>query len=126
MPLVLAFLIYAASGRSAIATPKVGFSYDKLLHFAVFGLLATIVLRIPYFFNKGWKGVLIAVLLVSGYGAMDEFRQSFTPGRSVDFKDWLADTSGAILASIFYFKWRWYHRILEAGLPKKNKNKPAG
>jgi VanZ family protein len=37
----------------------------------------------------------------------------FTDGRSVEFKDWVADTSGAILASILYLKWNWYRQILE-------------
>ena len=60
-----------------------------------------------------WKGVFIAILITSLYGIIDEYRQMHTAGRYVEFKDWLADTSGAALASILYFKWDWYSRLLE-------------
>jgi VanZ family protein len=112
-PLALVLVIFAASSHSSLATPVTGFSYDKLTHFLVFGLLATSVLRIPYFLNKRWRGILLTILIVSSYGVIDEFRQMFTDGRSVEFKDWVADTSGAILASILYLKWNWYRQILE-------------
>ncbi len=55
----------------------------------------------------------MAVLMVSFYGIIDEFQQMFTEGRSVEFKDWVADTSGAVLASFLYLKWDWYRSILE-------------
>ena len=113
-PFVLILLVYLASGRSKLAAPEVGFSYDKIVHFLVFGLIATTIIRIPNFIEKGWKGVCITILIVSVYGAFDEFRQSFTQGRFVDPIDWVADTSGAIIASIFYFKWAWYRKKLES------------
>jgi VanZ family protein len=114
-PFAIALTIFLASGTKDLAAPDLGvdFSYDKLAHFLVFGLLATAVLRIPRFFKQGWKGVIIAVCLVSSYGALDEFRQSFTIGRSVELADWIADTLGAILASILYLKWHWYRRLWE-------------
>jgi VanZ family protein len=103
------------SGTNTLATPDLDFdiSYDKIAHLLVFGLLATAVLRIPRFFNKGWPGVCITIVLISLYGALDEYRQSFTDGRTVEFDDWIADTLGAILASIAYFKWHWYRHFLE-------------
>ena len=112
-PLALVLVIFAGSSQSSLATPDPGFSYDKLAHFLVFGLLATSILRIPYFLGKHWRGILLTILIVSSYGVMDEFRQMFTDGRSVEFKDWVADTGGAILASILYLKWNWYRQILE-------------
>ncbi len=112
-PFAIAVIIFAASSQSSLATPNTGFSYDKLAHFLIFGLLATSIVRIPYFLNKGWQGVLLTVLIVSLYGVIDEFRQMFTVGRYVEFKDWIADTSGAILASTLYLKWNWYRHVLE-------------
>ena len=112
-PIALVLAIFVASGQSSLATPDTGFSYDKATHFLVFGLLATSVIRIPYLLRKRWKGVLLTVVIVSCYGIMDEFRQMHTPGRYVEFKDWLADTSGAIVACIFYLNWAWYRSILE-------------
>ena len=113
-PFAIILVVYLASGRSNLAAPEVGFSYDKIVHFLVFGLLATTIIRIPRFISNGWKGVFITVLLVSTYGILDEFRQSFTAGRSVDPNDWIADTSGAILASVLYLKWNWYRQTLES------------
>jgi VanZ family protein len=114
-PFAIALSIFIASSSSKLATPDLGFdfSYDKLAHLLVFGLLATSFLRIPYILNKGWKGVCITIILISTYGMLDEFRQSFTPGRSVELDDWIADTLGATLASIAYYKWHWYRRVWE-------------
>jgi VanZ family protein len=112
-PFALAFAIFLASGSSQLAAPKVGFSYDKLAHFLVFGLVATSVMRIPIFMQRNWNGALKVIFLISLYGVLDEYRQSFTVGRSVEFDDWIADTSGALLASVLYLKWHWYRRLLE-------------
>ena len=64
------------------------------------------------------------VLIVSFYGILDEFHQLFTDGRSVDFKDWVADTFGAILASVLYLKWDRYRSILEKSFFVKEDKKP--
>jgi len=120
-PCALAISIYAASSQSALAAPNVGVSYDKLAHLLVFGLLATAVLRIPDLFKKGWHGVLFTILIVSGYAILDEFRQSLTPGRAVELNDWIADTLGAILASILYLKWQRYRQFWEYSIPLRRR-----
>jgi len=112
-PLVMVLAIHAASSESNLASPKLGFSYDKIAHLLVFGLLATTILRIPDVFKLGWRGVYSVILVVAVCGLLDECRQLFTPGRSVELNDWLADSCGAILASILYFKWHWYRHLLE-------------
>lgn len=121
-PFALAIAIFLASGTKNLAAPNLGFnfSYDKIAHLLVFGLLATAILRIPYFFKQGWKGALVAIAVVSLYGALDEYHQSFT-GRSVEFDDWIADTLGATLASILYLKWSWYRRLWERPSTRKTK-----
>ena len=125
-PCLLVATIYVVSSQSEIAAPDWGFSYDKMVHFLVFGLLSTAVMRIPYIFKQNWKGLLLTLLTVSSYGVIDEFRQMFTAGRSVDFYDWVADTSGALLASILYLKCNWYRRLLETKLNwKKAHSDPA-
>ena len=121
-PIAIVASIYSASSQSTLAAPDPGFSYDKIAHFLVFGLLATAVLRIPQLRNMNWRGVLIAAAIVSFYGVCDEFRQSLTPGRSVEFADWIADTAGALLASVLYLKWHWYRNVLE--WPPKKKPAP--
>lgn len=109
-PLALAAMVVIASGRSHIAAPS-GIGFDKLAHFSVFGLLATLVSRSP-----GVRRFRYAILIVSLFGIGDEFRQSFTPGRAVEFADWMADTLGAALAVTLYAFWPWYRGLLETPL----------
>ena len=114
-PVLLAIVIFVISGSQQLATPDLGFlfSEDKIAHFLIFGLVATSIFRTPKFKDLSLRSLLIAALITSAYGAFDEFRQSFTLGRSVEFADWLADTSGAFVAVTIYAKWHWYRHLLE-------------
>ncbi|HLP09111.1 MAG TPA: VanZ family protein [Opitutaceae bacterium] len=111
--LTLAGAIVLASGNNPAAPPVSFVGIDKVAHFGVFGLLATLVLRMPSvwrrFGGRGW----LAVAAVSLFGATDEWHQSFTPGRSVEVADWIADTTGAALAVLLYLHWPNYRRLLE-------------
>lgn len=108
----LVVMIFIASGSSQVAAPGFIPSVDKLSHFLVFGLLATLVQRSPGINGRAW----LALLLTSAWGITDEFRQSFTPGRFVEVADWVADTLGAALAVTLYSRWAWYRRLLETPL----------
>ena len=51
------------------------------------------------------------LLLLAGYlyGALDEWHQSFVPGRTPEFGDWVADVVGVTLgyaAGLLLFRWR--------------------
>jgi len=122
-PLALAGSVVFASGGNP-QSPVSFIGFDKLAHFCVFGLLATLILRTPQVWRRGgWRG-WIAVLAVSAFGGTDEWHQCFTPGRSVEFADWLSDTTGAALAVTLYLNWSWYRRLLE--FPVFRRRKPAG
>jgi VanZ family protein len=108
-PVLLAACIVAASSLSMPEMPVGLWNADKLVHFAVFGLLATATVRVPALARRAW----LAVLLVSLFGAADEVHQGFTPGRSPDPYDWLADTLGALVAVAAYTRWPGYRRLLE-------------
>ena len=104
-------LIWLASSRSEVAST--GFlGEDKIVHFFVFGLLATLLARTDWTARRPW----LAVLLASLYGLLDEAHQSFTPGRMVDVADWVADTLGACVAVWVYVKWTAYRHWLETPL----------
>ena len=109
-PLALALTVFVASGGSSVAGPDI-VNIDKVAHFSVFGLLATLVARTqpP---RRWWLGLVMASL----YGMADEFRQSFTPGRAVEVADWVADTLGAAVAVTAYSLWGAYRRLLETNL----------
>jgi VanZ family protein len=109
-PLIVALSVFIASSRSQVAAPPV-VNVDKLAHFAVYGLFATLIVRAPGIRRWWW-----AIVIVSLFGMTDEFHQSFTPGRAVEFNDWLADTLGGTVAVVAYTFWPWYRRLLESNL----------
>ncbi|MDP2136344.1 MAG: VanZ family protein, partial [Candidatus Didemnitutus sp.] len=119
----LAGMIFAASGRGEIAGPPI-LGFDKVAHFFVFGLLATLVVRNGFAARRAW----MAVALVSAFGASDEWHQSMTPGRAMQLADWVADTLGAAVAVAAYAGWPLYRRVLEIPLaagPKSRIEKKA-
>lgn len=82
--------------------------FDKLEHFAYFfgsGFLLTGYLFRSKPEEPDWRAILIRVVLViSLIGWLDEWHQTFTPGRcGNDPYDWLADVLGAS-AGAFAFK----------------------
>ena len=115
LPFSLAVSIFIASGSQHLATPNIYIPYspDKLLHFLIFGLLATVILRTNRLKQLRLHDLIISIIIVSVYGIFDEIRQSFTPGRSVEIGDWVADTVGAIVAVILYAQWKGYRHLLE-------------
>jgi VanZ family protein len=115
-PLALAVTLVFASGNNPAPIPGAFVGFDKLAHSCIFGLLATLLLRVDAVWRRtGWRGWL-AILAVSAFGAIDEWHQSFTPGRSVEFADWVADTTGPALAVTLYLNWGWYRRLMETPL----------
>ena len=111
-PVAVAALIFAASSRSRVAAPEGIVHVDKVAHFSVYGLLATLVCRL----RPGWKGAGLGLLAASAFGLTDEWHQSFVPGRETSFSDWIADTLGAALAVALYVGVDAYRRLLEAPL----------
>jgi len=118
----LALTIVVASGRGQVAAPHI-VDFDKVAHFSIFGLLATLVARAGFPGRRAWW----AVLIVSLFGWSDEWHQSFTPGRDVDVMDWVADSLGALVAVTVYLYWTGYRRLLEWPLFRRQRRveKPA-
>jgi VanZ family protein len=89
-------------------------NFDKVEHFGFFfggtGLLcAWLFCRQPE--KPDWKSLIITAIVVIGVvGMIDEYHQTFTPGRSGnDPYDWMADISGAIVGA-FVFK-KFHHQL---------------
>lgn len=108
--------VFLASGQSQVASPGI-VNFDKVAHGLVFGLIATLWARS----GSRWAWQWAAILLTSAYGGADEIRQGFTAGRSVEFADWVADTTGAALAVTLYLRWAWYRRLMERPLFRRNR-----
>ena len=74
----------------------------KCAHFTEYFILSLLILRAiragRHSARLAWA--LTAIVIVFGYAALDEFHQSFVPGRTAAFTDVLIDTSGGIAAQI--------------------------
>ena len=117
-PLVVAGVVVWASNHGRVATPEFTRwipNFDKVAHFSIYGLLATLTVRA----GRGRWAPWVALAAVSLFGVIDEWHQSFVPGRSCDAADWVADTLGAALAIALYTRWGWYRMRLEMPLGHK-------
>jgi len=98
--IILPFLHWLLPSASPDTLDDVHYLIRKSGHFVEYFFLSLLILRGIRGERRGtrltWAG--IAVLLVAGYAALDEWHQSFVPGRGVDLSDVLLDTSAGIVA----------------------------
>jgi len=67
---------------------------DKVVHFLLY---LTFGALLAWARHVGGRGIHVALILVGVvYGGLDEWHQSFVPGRSPDLEDWLADAAGVV------------------------------
>lgn len=94
-------LIFLVSHQSRPPVQLPPFAYaDKVVHAGVFGLLAALVARWLLVTGAAARRTLwLSILAASLYGALDEWHQSFVPGRDPDPLDWAADSAGAVLGA---------------------------
>ena len=72
---------------------------DKVAHFCAYAILAALSLRATRT-PRRWSSLFAVVLSIAALGAVDEWHQSFIPGRSMSLLDWLADSSGAVAGTL--------------------------
>jgi VanZ family protein len=91
---------------------------DKVIHFFLYGLLATHICRMPRQFERriSYQHAIFTIALTALYGLTDEIHQYYTPFRSFDLLDWLADILGGVTAVFFYQRWAFYRQLLEYNL----------
>ncbi len=88
-------------------------NFDKLAHFFVFGLLATLWFRSTPGPLQSNRRFALAFILTVLYGIVDEWIQHYNPLRSSDVLDIVADGAGAAAAILVYRSWGLYRRVLE-------------
>ncbi len=112
MPAVAwAIFIFIASSIPAYEMPDMTiFAWDKAIHLGVYLVLAACVFTAcshpdapPYLQSHR---IAATIVFVAVYGGLDEFHQYFVPGRAVEFFDWVADVSGALVFVFFFLVWR--------------------
>lgn len=86
----------------------VEFLIRKGTHLIYFGIIAlAIYIALPRFKYRKVTTIVITMLLAIA----DEFRQSFTSGRTTSLQDVMLDTSGAIAALVLLTFFQWFkHR----------------
>ena len=74
---------------------------DKFVHGGLY-----LILGLSLAWGKvrtGWGVPGVMLLLIGvGYGALDEWHQSFVPGRTASMGDWAADSAGVILGLVLF------------------------
>lgn len=82
-------------------------NFDKYMHFLIFGFLGMNLSRAfagqHRWFRLGDKWIYCTLLVGAVFAALDEWHQSFVPGRDPDSLDWAFDLFGVGVA-IFYWK----------------------
>jgi VanZ family protein len=103
---------WSSQGTLPIDSPEVANLLKNLQHriahlfaFGVLGLLAR------WAFDGMPRPSLAAIALVSLFGALDEWHQSFTPGRRAALDDWALDSASAALALYIWSRLRTRSRV---------------
>ena len=96
---ILRWIFYAASPETITS---LHYFIRKSGHFVEYFVLSLLILRALRAGRRrsrlGWA--FMAIALVAGYAALDEFHQSFVPGRTASVADVLLDTAGGIAAQV--------------------------
>ncbi|MDP0499437.1 MAG: VanZ family protein [Verrucomicrobiota bacterium JB022] len=104
--MLLTILMFSARPVPPPAAILPLWTFDKVGHFGVFGLLATAWIRTGL---RPWQ----AVLLVVAYSVVDETVQGMNPVRVFDLRDIVANAVGAVVAAVAWCYWGAYRRLLE-------------
>lgn len=95
----------------------------KCAHFTEYFIFSLLILRGIRAGEKGThlRWALITILIVAGYAALDEYHQSFVPGRTPAVTDVLIDTSGGATAQIVASLWV----LLGTARTRRRQSEPA-
>ena len=76
----------------------------KLAHFSIYAVLGLLLMSLAITFDyTNKKRILLCLLIGILYASLDEFHQSFTPGRTALVTDVLIDTLGVITGSLIVY-----------------------
>lgn len=90
----LAVMLCILAGTSWPHPPNMPGQSDKVIHFTAYATLGAAMGWAAR--AKSFRQALMWIAVVSMLGAADEWHQQFIPSRSMDVRDWMADTAGAV------------------------------
>ena len=100
-PLLWAAFILILTSIPGSRLPDLPFRYfDKVVHLAIYGVLGWLTARAWTDGSRVSAAALVALIIVSCFGAFDEWHQQFIPLRSMELLDWAADTTGAAIGAL--------------------------
>ena len=100
-------LIYYLSDTPSSGFPSGLGLITKFYHLGIFALLtAFLLLAIVRGKINNKSLIIIALLLSVAYAISDELHQFFVPGRHCAIKDVFIDTTGVLIATVFYYALR--------------------
>lgn len=98
--------VFASTHIPRVPLPTHFNLFDKVCHFSAFALLTLLAhlawaTRRPGLDRLPWKELAITMLVIAGYGALDEITQPLV-GRSCELLDWAADVAGIVFATLVF------------------------
>lgn len=106
--------IYTVSSIPQTKIPNFVNYTDKIVHACVFFVLCWLA-HVAFYFQPSIRlrrrSLLLALLFVILFGISDEFHQMFTPGRTSEIWDLVADTIGGLLYISLYSYFQIYDSI---------------
>jgi VanZ family protein len=103
--LAWAGLVYYLSSQSSIDITPVFAQQDKLLHLAAYAVLGFFSMGAMRASSTGYRAsqLFLVAMLTGLYGLLDEYHQSFVPGRNPALGDVLADLAGGLLGAVLMY-----------------------
>ncbi len=92
------FLLSELQGTDGLGLPA---GADKLAHGGLYLILGLSLAWGKTRIGSGVPAVLLLLIGV-GYGALDEWHQSFVPGRDASVGDWVADSAGVMIGLLLF------------------------
>ncbi|MFO7891803.1 MAG: VanZ family protein [bacterium] len=102
--ILIILLIFFFSSIPKLNVPDINFSLqDKFFHVIEFGIFGFFLQRSYYSLTKKlYNSFIMVFFLGSMYGVLDEFHQSYIPGRLVSYNDMIADALGVLCGQVIF------------------------
>ena len=96
--------IYWLSDQPSLPAPMWFEHQDKFYHAGAYSIMGLLAWRsFKHLVSQPIILALLCIAFCSLYGLSDEWHQSFVVGRESDSADWVADTSGSVLAILLLY-----------------------
>jgi VanZ family protein len=103
---IWAAAIFLQSALPSVVDTSAGVGMDKIVHMAVYALLAVLLCRAlslsPMVRRSALSIVAAASLVAALYGVSDELHQALVPARCADVADGIADLVGSVLGAMLW------------------------